>query len=63
MSYQYASRPYGIRVDPVTCFDEYDADLWWDQPLAVRDFAQESLKLVYYLVRGHIPLTSLRIRH
>jgi hypothetical protein len=54
--YQHVSVPYKITIYPSASFNSYQLDHWWSQDVGLREFAVESLKLAYYLVRGYIPL-------
>jgi len=53
--YQYLCIPFQIKIFPSTCFNSYHLDYWWSQERGLRDFAEELLKLAYYLARGYIP--------
>jgi hypothetical protein len=55
LSYQYLGSTLQIKIYPHACFDEYQLDKWWTQDRGVRDFTEESQKLVYYLIMGYIP--------
>ena len=54
--YQHVGNPYHIKIYPSACFNSYNLDNWWRQEGGYRDFALESMKLVYYLGGGYIPL-------
>lgn len=54
--YQYVCNPYKIKIFPSACFNSYKLDHWWLREDGFRDFALESMKLVYYLAGGYIPL-------
>lgn len=54
--YQYLSNPFNIKIYPVTCFESYDLNNWWNQDKGPRDFLSELQKLVFYMVKGYIPL-------
>jgi uncharacterized SAM-binding protein YcdF (DUF218 family) len=53
--YQHLCVPYQIKIFPSACFSSYQLDHWWSQENGLRDFAQEFLKLVYYIAGGYIP--------
>ena len=53
--YQYVGIPLQIEIFPSACFTEYQLNNWWVEEPGVRDFANELLKLGYYLVGGYIP--------
>ena len=44
-----------IKIFPSACFNSYQLDHWWSQEDGLRDFAQELLKLAYYIAEGYIP--------
>jgi uncharacterized SAM-binding protein YcdF (DUF218 family) len=54
--YQHLCIPLHIRIFPFACFHSYQPDHWWSEEGGLRDFAEELLKLAYYLARGYIPL-------
>jgi hypothetical protein len=54
--YQHLAAPLNIRIYPVACFDEYQLNEWWREENGLRDFVEELQKLMFYLVRGYIPL-------
>ena len=54
--YQYVSNDYHIKIYPAASFNSYQLDHWWSQDGGLRDFCSEFVKLVYYWVRGFIPL-------
>lgn len=54
--YQYVSEPFHIKILPCASFDSYELERWWCQNEGMRDFIQELSKLIYYFVRGYIPL-------
>ncbi len=53
--YQHLSIPFQIKIFPSACFNSYQLDHWWSQEGGLRDFAEELLKLAYYLAEGYIP--------
>jgi hypothetical protein len=57
--YQHLSAPLNIKIYPTACFDSYKLEEWWNQDYGPRDFLSESIKLAFYILRGHIPPTSL----
>ena len=63
--YQSLGETLHIRIYPHASFDGHNhgLDKWWTQWHGVHDFVEQSIKLVYYMVRGYIPLKlSYRIR-
>jgi hypothetical protein len=53
--YQYLCIPFQIKIFPSACFNSYQLDHWWSQENGLRDFAQELLKLAYYIAGGYMP--------
>jgi hypothetical protein len=53
--YQHLCIPFQIKIYPSAYFNSYQLDHWWSQERGLRDFAQELLKLAYYLAGGYIP--------
>ena len=58
LAYQYVSKPLQIKIYPMAYFPDHHQDKWWTDQMRLRDFVVESIKLVYYLVFGHIPFYS-----
>ena len=54
--YQYLSAPLNIKIYPVACFDTYQVNGWWSEDNGTREFFEEVQKLVFYLLKGYIPL-------
>jgi len=56
--YQSLGEPLQILIYPHASFDGHNhgLDKWWTQWHGVHDFIEQSIKLVYYMVRGYIPL-------
>ena len=56
--YQSLGEPLQIRIYPHASFDGHNhgLDKWWTQWHGVQDFIEQGLKLVYYMIRGYIPL-------
>ncbi|MGC1404972.1 MAG: hypothetical protein WA974_18840, partial [Thermodesulfobacteriota bacterium] len=50
--YRQEGEEFKISVKPHPCFINYKKENWWKQKEGIRDFVQESSKLVYYLVFG-----------
>ena len=51
--YRQEGEEFKISVKPHPCFINYKKENWWKQKEGIRDFVQESSKLVYYLVFGY----------
>jgi hypothetical protein len=56
LAYRHLGTPLHITIYPYACFDSYQPDNWWKQDNGLRDFATELTKLIYYMIRGYIPL-------
>jgi hypothetical protein len=55
--YQYVSLPFQIEIFPSACLETFQPlDRWWSHEQGRRYFAEEFIKLSYYLARGFIPL-------
>lgn len=54
--YQHLSFPFNIKIYPVACFEAYKLNNWWNQDTGPRDFLTELHKLLFYMVKGYIPL-------
>jgi hypothetical protein len=55
--YQYVGLPFQIKIFPSACLESFQPlDHWWSHEQGRRYFAEEFLKLGYYLARGFIPL-------
>ncbi|MCG6537666.1 MAG: hypothetical protein L7F78_23865, partial [Syntrophales bacterium LBB04] len=55
LAYQYVGEPLKIKIYPMACFTDHQQDKWWNDQTGWRDFGAESIKLLYYLVSGHLP--------
>jgi hypothetical protein len=58
-AYKRVGLPLGIEIIPRPCFTSYPREVWWQDRRGVHQFIDESLKFIYYLLRGYIPLKSL----
>ena len=58
-AYTRVGLPLGIKIIPLPYFTNYGKEDWWQQAEGVREFFNESLKFIYYVFRGYIPLKSL----
>ena len=54
--YQYLSNPFNIKIYPIACLEAYDQNNWWNQDNGPRDLLSELQKLLFYMVKGYIPL-------
>jgi hypothetical protein len=57
--YKKVGTPLRIEIIPYPYFSRFKVDGWWQQARGVRNFAEESVKFFYYLLRGYVPLKSL----
>ena len=58
-TYKQVGLPLGIKIVPHPYFIKFRKENWWQHNQGVREFSSESLKFLYYLLRGYIPLKSL----
>ena len=49
----------GLRIVALPYFTEYRSDNWWQHVKGVHDFFEESIKLVYYILRGYVSIKYL----
>ena len=52
--YRQEGERFKLSVNPHPYFINYKKEKWWRQKEGVRDFVQESSKLIYYLVLGYV---------
>jgi hypothetical protein len=57
--YKKVGTPLRIDIIPHPYFSRFKVDGWWQEARGVRSFFEESMKFLYYLLRGYIPLKSL----
>ena len=57
--YKKVGTPLRIDIIPHPYFSRFKVDGWWQEARGVRNFFEESMKFLYYLLRGYIPLKSL----
>ena len=57
--YKKVGTPLRIEIIPYPYFPRFEVDGWWQHARGVRNFAAESMKFFYYLLRGYLPLKSL----
>lgn len=60
-AYKQVGLPLGIKIIPSPYFMKYRLDNWWTKIKGVHDYAFESLKLFYYVLRGYVPVKSLLV--
>jgi hypothetical protein len=58
-AYKKIGTPLGIDIIPHPYFSRFKIDDWWQEGMGGRNFVEESLKFLYYVLRGYIPLKSL----
>jgi len=54
--YQHIGQPLGIKIIPIAYFIDYQLEDWWSHREGIEDFVSELFKLLYYQIRGYIPL-------
>jgi hypothetical protein len=60
-TYKHVGLPLGIKIIPYPYFTLYQNKNWWQEIGGVEAFVYESLKFLYYLLRGYIPAKSLLV--
>lgn len=60
-AYKQVGSPLGMKIIPCPYFMKYRYEDWWTKIKGVSDFTYESLKFIYYVLRGYIPLKSLLV--
>ena len=58
-AYKKVGTPLGVRMIPHPYFSRFKNDAWWRDSRGVRNFAEEAVKFLGYVLWGHIPLKSL----
>ena len=58
-AYKQVGLSLGIEIIPFPYFTEYRSENWWQKAEGFRGFFSESIKFLYYLLRGYIPAKSL----
>lgn len=58
-AYKEVGSGLGIDIAPQPYFARFNSHNWWRQARGIRNFAGESIKFFYYLLRGYLPLKSL----
>jgi uncharacterized SAM-binding protein YcdF (DUF218 family) len=53
-AYRQEGEQFKISITPQPCFITYSKEGWWRQKEGIRDFIQESTKLLYYVVFGYV---------
>jgi len=59
--YKQVGSSLGLEIIPHPIFIKFKRDNWWQHDQGLREFAGESLKFFYYLLRGYIPVKSLLV--
>jgi hypothetical protein len=60
-TYREVGSLLGIEIIPHPYFVEYRNENWWQRIYGVGGFFEESFKLLYYILRGYIPIKSLLV--
>jgi hypothetical protein len=58
-AYKKIGKNLGIDIIPSPYFGRFKSDSWWQEADGFRSFFGESVKFLYYVFRGHIPIKSL----
>ena len=58
-TYKHIGLTLGIKIFPHPYFIKNQKQLWWQQKRGIHLFITESLKFLYYILKGYIPLKSL----
>ncbi len=58
-AYRQKGLALGIKIFPYPNFIKYQNHLWWGKKRGIHLFITESLKFLYYILKGYIPLKSL----
>lgn len=58
-AYKKTGKDLGIDIIPYPYFGRFKSDSWWQEADGFRNFVGESMKFLYYVFRGHIPIKSL----
>jgi len=60
-TYKRVGEDLDIKIFPFPCFLKYQKETWWQDNQGIREFFAESIKYLYYLIRGYIPIKSMVI--
>ena len=60
-AYKEVGSSFGLEIVPHPIFIKFKRDNWWQHNQGIREFAGESVKFFYYLLRGYIPLKSILV--
>lgn len=60
-AYKQVGSSLGLEIIPHPIFIKFKRDNWWQHNQGLREFAGESFKFFYYLLRGYIPVKSLLV--
>jgi hypothetical protein len=58
-SYKHLGEPLGVNIIASPYFSEFKKDGWWQNSEGFRSFFGESVKFLYYVLNGYLPLKSL----
>jgi hypothetical protein len=58
-AYRQLGMALGIKIFPYPYFNKYQKQPWWEHKRGIRSFITESVKFLYYIFKGYIPLKSL----
>ncbi len=57
--YKQVGTSLGMKIYLYPYFREYETKTWWRTADGCYDFFSESVKLLYYVIKGYIPVRSL----
>jgi hypothetical protein len=60
-AYRQVGKPLGIEITPHPYFINYQNENWWQKARGIQNFMDESLKFLYYILRGYVPIKSLLV--
>ena len=59
LAYRHVGKSLNFTVIPLPYYVGYRPETWWLKADGFRDFFPEAFKLIYYILRGYIPVKSL----
>jgi uncharacterized SAM-binding protein YcdF (DUF218 family) len=58
-AYKKVGDDLDMKIYPLPYFLKYHRENWWQHNQGIREFCTESVKFLYYLIRGYIPIKSI----
>lgn len=59
LAYRHLGKSLNVTIIPLPYYVGYRSDNWWLKSDGFRDYFSETFKLIYYILRGYIPMKSL----